>query len=73
MGLRVIKTTHVTSAVRRLCIEANTVLGEDVVTFGDLGPEDIRRMLAVSLPAAVVNDIYGSNLYEQGKRRYKVV
>lgn len=32
MGLREIKSTQITSIVRRLCIEANTVLGEDVVT-----------------------------------------
>jgi len=43
----------------------------DVVAYEDLGPEAIRRLEVEDFPAIVVNDIYGHDLYEQGKKAYK--
>jgi fumarate hydratase subunit alpha len=45
MGLREIKTTQITSTVRRLCIEANTILGEDVVTALKNGLEKEQSLI----------------------------
>ena len=43
----------------------------EIVAYEDLGTEAIRRMEVEDFPAVVVNDIYGNDLYEQGKKRYK--
>jgi len=43
----------------------------EVVAYEDLGPEAIRRLEVEDFPAIVVNDIYGHDLYEQGKKAYK--
>ena len=52
---------------------SKTIKRADVIACEDLGPEAIRRLEVVNFPAVVVNDIYGNDLYEQGKRRYKIV
>lgn len=43
----------------------------EVIAYEDLGPEAIRKLYVESFPAIVVNDIYGNDLYEQGKKEYK--
>ena len=43
----------------------------EVVTYEDLGTEAIRRMLVNAFPAIVVNDVYGNDLYKEGKAKYK--
>jgi len=43
----------------------------EVVAYEDLGPEAIRRLEVEDFPAIVVNDIHGSDLYEEGKKKYK--
>jgi len=45
----------------------------EIVAYQDLGPEAIRRMEVEDFPAIVANDIYGNDLYEQGKKRYKII
>ncbi|GAB4285803.1 MAG: Fe-S-containing hydro-lyase [Deferrisomatales bacterium] len=42
----------------------------EVVAYGDLGPEAIRRLEVVDFPAVVVNDCRGGDLYAQGRRTY---
>jgi fumarate hydratase subunit beta len=43
----------------------------EVVAYEDLGTEAIRRMLVNDFPAIVVNDIYGNDLYQEGKAKYQ--
>lgn len=43
----------------------------DVIAYEDLGTEAVRRMEVEDFPAVVVNDIYGNDLLEAGKARYR--
>ena len=43
----------------------------EVVAYEDLGTEAVRKMQVENFPAIVVNDIYGNDLYEQGKKKYQ--
>jgi fumarate hydratase subunit beta len=43
----------------------------EVVTYDDLGAEAVRKIEVVDFPAVVVNDIYGADLYEDGKAAYR--
>jgi fumarate hydratase subunit beta len=43
----------------------------ETVAYEDLGPEAIRRLSVEDFPAIVVNDIYGGDLYQEGKQKYR--
>jgi fumarate hydratase subunit beta len=49
---------------------ASTVLRADVIAYPDLGPEAIYRLEVRDFPALVIHDIYGGDLYEEGRLRY---
>jgi fumarate hydratase subunit beta len=43
----------------------------EVIAYEDLGPEAIRKMEVEDFPAIVVNDIYGNDLYLEGRKTYR--
>ena len=43
-----------------------------VVAYEDLGPEAIRELRVERLPAIVVNDTQGRDLYVEGQEKYRV-
>lgn len=49
------------------------IIKSEVVAYEDLGPEAVLKLEVDDFPATVINDIYGSDLYEEGKERYKEV
>jgi fumarate hydratase subunit beta len=49
---------------------AKSILHAEVVTYEDLGPEAIRRLVVKDLPVVVVNDVLGQDLYEAGVKKY---
>jgi len=50
---------------------ARSVKKAAVVAYEDLGPEAIRMLTVDNFPAIVANDIYGDDLFEQGKAKYR--
>ncbi|HUS04248.1 MAG TPA: fumarate hydratase C-terminal domain-containing protein, partial [Dehalococcoidia bacterium] len=44
----------------------------EVIAYEDLGAEALRRLEVEDFPATVINDIYGNDLYEEGKAKYQV-
>ena len=44
----------------------------DVVAYEDLGTEAVRRLEVEDFPVIVCDDIYGGDLLEEGKARYKI-
>jgi len=51
---------------------SKTIKKAEVIAYEDLGAEAIRRLEVENFPATVINDIYGGDLYEQGKAKYQV-
>jgi fumarate hydratase subunit beta len=47
------------------------IVKAEVVAYEELGPEAIRRLEVEDLPAIVVNDIHGGDLYREGTSRYR--
>ncbi len=43
----------------------------DIVAYEDLGTEAVRRLEVEDFPVIVCNDIYGGDLLEEGKAKYK--
>lgn len=51
---------------------AKSIKKADVIAYEDLGAEAVRRLEVEDFPVTVINDIYGGDLYEQGKAKYRV-
>jgi fumarate hydratase subunit beta len=51
---------------------SKTIKKSEVLAYEDLGAEAIRRLEVEDFPATVVNDIYGGDLYQEGKARYRI-
>ena len=50
---------------------SKTIKKVEMVAYEDLGTEAIRRLVVENFPAIVANDIYGSDLYEEGLKKYR--
>jgi len=50
---------------------AKSIKQVEVIAYEDLGAEAIRRLNVENFPAIVANDIYGGDLFEQGKAEYQ--
>ncbi len=50
---------------------AKSVRQIEPVAYEDLGPEAVMRLTVENFPAVVANDIYGGDLAELGRKKYK--
>jgi len=50
---------------------AKSIKQVEVIAYEDLGTEAILRLNVEDFPAIVANDIYGEDLFEQGKAEYR--
>ena len=50
---------------------AKSIKQAEVIAYEDLGTEAILRLSVDNFPAIVANDIYGGDLFEQGKAKYQ--
>ncbi len=51
---------------------SKTIVTSEVVAYPDLGPEAVLKLEVKDFPATVINDIYGGDLYVEGKKKYKI-
>jgi fumarate hydratase subunit beta len=52
---------------------SKSIKRSDVIAYEELGAEAIRRLEVENFPATVINDIYGGDLYEEGKAKYRTI
>jgi fumarate hydratase subunit beta len=52
---------------------ARSIKEAEVIAYDDLGAEAVLQLTVQDLPAIVVNDIYGRDAYEEGRKRYQQV
>jgi fumarate hydratase subunit beta len=50
---------------------AKSIKESEVIAYEDLGAEAVRQLTVQDFPAIVVNDIYGGDAYEEGRKRYQ--
>lgn len=50
---------------------SKTIRKSEVIAYEDLGAEAVLRLEVEDFPAIVVNDMYGGDLYEEGKAAYR--
>jgi fumarate hydratase subunit beta len=51
---------------------SKTIVKSKVVAYPELGPEAILKIEVKNFPATVINDIYGGDLYVEGKKKYNL-
>ncbi len=51
---------------------SKSIKKSEVVAYEELGAEAILRLEVEDFPATVINDIYGGDLYQEGKARYRI-
>jgi fumarate hydratase subunit beta len=49
---------------------SKTITKSEVIAYPELGPEAILKLEVKDFPATVINDIYGEDLYVEGKKQY---
>ena len=47
---------------------AKRIKEAEVIAYPELGPEAVRRIVVEDFPVVVVNDTYGNDLYEEGRK-----
>lgn len=52
-------------------LASRSIKKAEVVAYGELGAEALRRLEVEDFPVTVVNDTYGGDLYEEGKAKYR--
>jgi fumarate hydratase subunit beta len=52
---------------------ARTIKKVEPVAYEDLGAEAVLRLTIADFPAIVANDMYGADLFEQGRAQYQRV
>jgi len=50
---------------------AKSIKKAEVIAYPELGPEAIRRLEVEDFPVTVVNDSYGNDLYEEGRKKWE--
>lgn len=50
---------------------AQRIRSATVVAYEDLGPEAIRRLEVEDFPVVVINDMYGGDLYAEGRAQFE--
>ncbi len=53
-------------------LASRSIKKSEVIVYEELGAEAIRRLEVEDFPVTVVNDIYGGDLYEEGKAKYRI-
>lgn len=51
---------------------SKSIRKSDIIAYPELGAEALLKLEVDHFPATVINDIYGEDLYESGKARYRV-
>jgi fumarate hydratase subunit beta len=44
----------------------------EIIAYEELGAEAVLRLEVANFPVTVINDIYGGDLYREGKAKYKI-
>ncbi len=51
---------------------SKTIVKSEVIAYSELGPEAILRLEVKDFPVTVINDVYGGDLYIEGKKKYSL-
>jgi len=70
-AIRKYKAVYLVTIGGASALIAKSIKQVEVTGYRDLGTDAILRLNVDDFPAIVANDIYGEDLFEQGKARYQ--
>jgi len=70
-AIRKYKAVYLVATGGASALLAKTIKRAEVIAYEELGAEAILRLNVENFPAIVANDIYGGDLFEQGRAEYK--
>ena len=50
---------------------SRSIVKSEVIAYEELGPEAVLKIEVKDFPATVINDIYGGDLYIEGRKKYQ--
>ncbi|MEW5901517.1 MAG: Fe-S-containing hydro-lyase [Acidobacteriota bacterium] len=71
-ALKKYKAVYLASVGGAGALISKSIVGSEVVAYPELGPEAIMRLKVKEFPCIVINDMYGGDLYEEGKKKYRI-
>ena len=71
-AMRKHKAVYLASVGGAGALISKSIESSDIVAYTELGPEAIRRVKVKDFPCIVINDMYGGDLYEEGKKKYRI-
>jgi fumarate hydratase subunit beta len=54
------------------CLISNSIIEAKIIAYEELGAEALRLLKVKDFPVTVINDIYGGDLYHEGKAKYQI-
>ncbi len=51
---------------------SKSIKKSEIIAYEELGAETLRRIEVEDFPVTVINDIYGGDLYQEGKAKYRI-
>jgi fumarate hydratase subunit beta len=71
-ALKKYKAVYLASVGGAGALISKSIEKDEVLAYPELGPEAIRRIKVKDFPCIVINDMYGGDLYEEGKAKYRL-
>ncbi|MBI2288218.1 MAG: Fe-S-containing hydro-lyase [Chloroflexi bacterium] len=66
------KAIYLASVGGAAALISKSIKKSEVIAYKELGAEAILRLEVKDFPAIVINDIYGGDLYQEGKTKYRI-
>lgn len=71
-SLKTYKAVYLAAVGGAGALISKSIESAEVIAYPELGPEAIRRVQVKDFPCIVINDMYGSDLYKEGKEEYQI-
>jgi len=72
-ALKIHKAVYMAAVGGAGALISKTIVKSEVVAYPELGPEAILKLEVKDFPTTVINDIYGGDLYAEGREKYSRV
>ncbi len=70
-ALKKYKGVYVASVGGAGALISKSIEEAEIIAYPELGPEAIRRIKVKDFPCIIINDMYGGDLYEEGKKQFR--
>jgi len=70
-SLKKFKAVYLAVTGGAAALVSKSIKKAELIAYPELGPEAIQKLEVENFPAQVINDMYGGDIYEEGRKRYE--